>query len=346
MIFGDEKESFIGIDIGESSLKLVEIEKVGEILKLSTYAELVLGPYIGLSEGESAKIGENALSDALKDLYRESHATSKKISVSIPMSACTILQISIPKEADDMVDRVIPIEMQKYLPFSIGDVSISYQRVDFRDSNKRSSYLITCINKKTLESIRNITNGAGFLEAKIEPAIFGDLRILPIENNQNTLIINIGSNITCVGLVVNSVLMEATTFNKGSNHITYALKETFGLDFDKAEQIKKVFGMNGDNSNPLLKDVIELSTRKILEEVLHIRNRAESRYNIKCTNIWLSGGGAQMIGIEDFFRLESGCFVATSRVMQRVKLPEVSKDIIEKESPNYTSALGLALSFL
>jgi type IV pilus assembly protein PilM len=346
MIFGDDKDNFVGIDIGESSIKLVEIEKTGEILKLNTYAELMLGPYIGLGEGEVVKLGENTMSEALKDLYKESRATSTKINMSIPMSACTIMQVSIPKEAEALVDKVLPIEMQKYLPFSINDILMSYQKVDTSQTSSRTSYLVTCVNKKIFNSLKNIAVNAGLQNVNFEPSIFGDIRILPIEANQVSIIVNIGSNMTSVAFLSGNSLMETSTFNVGSNHITFSLKETFGLDFEKAEKIKKVFGMNGDSSNPLLKDVIDLSTRKIVNEVLHIRNRCESRYNVKCTNIWLTGGGAQMVGVEKFFIDETGIETKISRVMQRIKLPEVSRESIEKESPNYTSALGLALSFL
>src|SRR5258706_6956852 len=82
-----KKESVIGVDIGSSAIKVVQIRKKGGKAVLETYGSLSLGPYAGGEVGVATNLPEDKISAALADLLRESGVTSKSAGVSIPSSA-------------------------------------------------------------------------------------------------------------------------------------------------------------------------------------------------------------------------------------------------------------------
>ena len=84
--FSSQKDaSVIGVDIGASSIKIVQMRRKGGKAILETYGELSLGPYAGIEVGRATKLGPEKIVEALNDVLKESNATTKSVALSIPM---------------------------------------------------------------------------------------------------------------------------------------------------------------------------------------------------------------------------------------------------------------------
>ncbi len=339
----------IGLDIGDTGIKLVELYKRGDTLQLGTYAEEMIGGYAGREAGEIAKLGEDKLRFAVKDIYKQSKAVSKNITVGLPMSACQLLHITVPKAAETILDTVVPIEVRRYVNLPYSELSISYEKLPPHPHQKDDTInvLVLAAKQSAVDTMhRVVDNIVEEAEVIIEPGIFGTLRAIPIDKNKVTLIIDLGATLTSVAFVYEGVLYGVESTMKGVYSITEHIRESLGMTFTEAELIKKEFGVLGSPNMPLLRDVAVFAARRVIDEVIHIRSRFETRYTTMCTEIWLTGGGARTKGLQELFAQELGLEIKISRAFERVEIPKTLEENLLDISPSFSHAVGLAMSRL
>ena len=112
----DTVDSVLGIDIGSSSIKVVQMRRKGGRAILETYGELSLGPYAGIEVGRATKLGPEKIVEALNDVLKESNATTKSVALSIPMRQSLVAVIRMPQMEEKQLAQMIPIEARKYIP--------------------------------------------------------------------------------------------------------------------------------------------------------------------------------------------------------------------------------------
>src|SRR3989338_4954233 len=99
--FKKKDESFLGIDIGSSSVKIVQLKKKNEQAILETYGELSVGPYAGVETGQASHIVEDKAIEMLKDLTKEAGAKAQKAAVAVPLRSSFVTVIRLPVSPED-----------------------------------------------------------------------------------------------------------------------------------------------------------------------------------------------------------------------------------------------------
>src|ERR1700761_6241891 len=101
-IFGGAKKSksVIGVDVGSSSLKVVQLRRDGETAVLETYGELALGPYAGGDIGQATNLPADKIAETLRDLLHEASVTTNDAGISIPFSRSLLTLITLPRRDD------------------------------------------------------------------------------------------------------------------------------------------------------------------------------------------------------------------------------------------------------
>lgn len=348
MLFDTKIKKYAGIDIGGSSLKIVELSRISEKLHLNTYAELMTGSYAGHLTGQTVRLGQEKLSEAIGNLYKESKSSANEFLISVPMSACSILHLSLPKDSEDILDTIVPVELRKYTPAQMDDFMVSFEKLPKRlgisSEMEKLEIIVLSVRKRAFQEIKS---AAAILPGEVialEPSLFGVLRALNLDNNKTSLVIDIGSSLTTVAYLDRGILYGALTLSMGGQDITNNIQNSLAVSFEEAEKIKKTGGLFVDDKNILLRDILLLAARRLAEEVIHIRNRYEMRYNIICNEVWICGGGSRLTGLDKFLQEELKVEVKISNAFDRVEVPEVMRPMLTQESPTFTSAIGLTLS--
>lgn len=352
----DKKLSVVGIDIGSSSVKLVELENKRDVIELSTYAEIATGPYAGLNIGEPVKLGSQKLEEVILDLYRESKAQSTTIVCSISMSDCQVLYIELPKSAESMVDTLLPIEARKYTTQSMNELRISYEPVVpvGKDVTNKIAYLVLLTKENQYNFIRDaISNALHVEDITIEPSIFGAVRMIPIEKlltskNANTpdmqLVIDIGARATTIACVIGGVLYGAQTIDDGMSDIVTRLRQSMSIDKLEAEKIMR--SIHTLDQNDMSIDVVLYGLEHLIEKVIHILNSFKLRYTTGCDHVYITGGGSLLLMLSQMLTASLQLPVDAIDMTQRVHTPMVLHDIVHAQSAILVNAAGLAISQL
>ena len=128
-----KSKSFLGLDIGSSAIKIVQLKKEKGVAVLETYGELSLGPVGGTEVGRSTNLNDKQISSSLLDLIKESRVNISNCGVSIPIRSSLVFEIEVPEMPEKQLKKIVPIEARRYIP-----VPICHRRYSSaRDANSR-----------------------------------------------------------------------------------------------------------------------------------------------------------------------------------------------------------------
>src|SRR3990167_7081862 len=126
--FNQDDVSALGIDIGSSAIKIVQLKKKNGQAVLETYGELALGPYAGLGVGQAVVLPPDKIAQALVDLMKEKEVniTTKKCGISIPFASSLMSVIEMPEVSAKQLSVMVPLEARRYIPVPISEVMLDW----------------------------------------------------------------------------------------------------------------------------------------------------------------------------------------------------------------------------
>src|SRR3989344_7600587 len=174
--------SVLGIDIGSSSIKVVQLRRHRGAAVLETYGELSLGPYAGFEIGRATSLDPAKLAEALTDLIKEANVTTKDCGISIPFASSLISLIKMPALDPGQLKKMIPIEARKYIPVPITEVALDWfilpeegsrflgtpeeaAAAEAEGKYSKVDVLLVAIHNETLNKFNSVVKQAG-LEAR------------------------------------------------------------------------------------------------------------------------------------------------------------------------------------
>ena len=356
--FGSRETSVIGIDIGSSAAKIVQLKKKGGRAILETYGEIALGPYNNTEIGRSTVLGIDKLSEVVKDLIRESNSTSKKSCISIPIGSSLIKFIEIPQMGGRQISEMIPIEARKYIPVPISEVTLDYWVIPRNDNivsefengekidtgaSRNTEVLLAIIHNDALERNRNIANLSGLDNAFSEIELFSGMRSVMDPSLLPQMILDVGAGSSKVYIVEKGILRSSHILNKGSQDITLAISKSMGITFDEAEKIKRQNGIVSSKENGNLVEISSLTVDYIFSEVGRIILSYEKKYGQKISKIFLTGGGVLLKGFKERAEISFKTPVIVADPFAKVEYPAFLENVLKSAGPEFTVAIGLAI---
>ncbi len=347
-----DKSQALGVDIGSSSIKIVQLKKKGERAVLETYGVISLGPYGGTSVGALTSLKTEDISRALTDVMKESNVTTKFSTLSIPSLSSLIFLVSLPgnvKESD--LKNIIPIEARKYIPVSISEVTLDWFVIpdegDLLEEGESSSrrnkeVLVVAIHNETLAQYREILKQTKLESNAFEMEIFSNIRSTFNNEISPFLILDFGASKTKVSIVESGVVRVFHVVNRGSHDISRNISQALSITFEEAEKLKRMVGLDA-SVNPDVEKIIRLAVNYIFTDINSIVFAYQKKYNKSISKVFLSGGGSLLKGLleaaKDNFRID----VFYSNPFSKTEAPAFLEPVLEHSGPEFAVAVGLAL---
>ena len=367
-LFRSMSKSVVGIDIGPSSVKVVQLRKKKGQAILETYGELALGPYANLEVGQAVQLSAEKIAEAVKDVLREANVTTRQSAISIPLSSSLTSVVEFPAVSERELKSMVPIEARKYIPVPISEVTLDWwiiprrkggivdleqevnqekqtARTDAEDKKKGTTdVLLVAIHNNTIEKYRQIAElgnlDVGFLEIET----FSAIRSLLGRGTSTFLILDMGSNTTNVSIVESGVVYRSHVVNRGSQDITIALSKSLGISILKAEEMKRTHGLvSKEGEGTKVNETARLIMEGVLTEVNRVLLDYEKKENKAIDHVILSGGGALLKGIIDLAAQNLDTDVAYGNPFAKVETPAFLEDVLKNIGPSFSVALGIAL---
>ena len=348
-----ETPSVLGVDIGSSSIKIVQIKKKNGQAVLETYGELALGPYGAAAIGQSVVLPTDKIITALSDLMKEKevNVTTKLCGLSIPFSSSLMSVIEMPAVSDKQLATMVPLEARKYIPVPINEVMLDWSvipKTDSRDeeadvpgAQKKVEVLVVAIHNDTIAKYQEIVQKTGLLAGFFEIEIFSTMRSVVEESLTPTMIMDFGAASTKLYIIERGVIKSSHTVNRGSQDITSAIAGSLGIPVERAEMMKREVGASG--SDQTLKNIISLVLDYIFAEANRSLLGFEKKYNRTVGKVVLVGGGASLKGLAELAKAAFKTEAEQGNPFQKLSTPAFIEKVLRETGPEFAVCIGAAL---
>jgi type IV pilus assembly protein PilM len=286
----------IGLDIGSTSIRAVEVRRAKDEYALTNFGQLPL-PAGTVQSG--VLTDPAAATSALKQLWAACRFGTKKVRLGITNPQLVVREMS--------VSNLPAKEMRKSLPFQVGDMlplAVDRSLLDFRPleepgTNPTVRGLLIAVPKDAVMAIVAAVEKAGLHVAGVDLAPFALLRAASRLDAQVEALVDIGAEVTSVVVHADGEPLIVRTVPRGGTEITASMATRLGIPVDEAEVLKCRFGLHGDG-NPAIADAAADAVRPLVNELRSsFTYLASGERQKQVTRVAICGGGALMPGLAE-----------------------------------------------
>lgn len=341
-------KNLLGVDLGSTSIKVVELKRGGKMPSLVTYG------YLEKTAGDIARGDQDFLQEdsiaALKKLCQKAEVTTNLAVTALPnfsvFSSIVILPVMSAKE----LKEAVTIKTKKIIPLPIEDVILDWkilEKIQLINDNqeggkKGENYriLINVVSKKLVKRYMDIFKAANLQLVSLETESFALARALVNGDPSTIMIVDFSAVSTDIIVVEKTIPVFSRSIEVGGVALTRVIAENLHLDFAQAEQFKRDLGLAGETEIPT---VLKNSIQSIVEEIKYSMNIFKSQGNKNIEKIILSGGSAYLNKLSEFFSQSLATKVIISNPWKRISYPSDLEPALLEVAPRFSVAIGLAL---
>jgi type IV pilus assembly protein PilM len=361
-IFSSKGQSVLGVDIGSSAIKVVQIKKKRGKAVLETYGELALGPYSGIEVGRATNLPVEKIVDALRDILRESKTTTLSAGVALPLSSSLISFITVPAVPDKQLPDVISIEARKYIPVPMNEVMIDYsiipkednyppeddvqnQKTDNNQPPKQNNkdVLVVAIHNEYVNNYQSIMAGSGIQPTFYEIELFSSIRAVVDQGISAMMIIDMGASNTKLYIIERGILRASHIINRGGQDITLAISKSLSISVSEAENLKRANGLKGGPEYKELTEIITVNLDYVFYEANATMLNYQKKYMKNISKVILTGGGVLLKGLTDLAKISFQTEVIYADPFSRLETPAFMADHFIQAGPEFAVAIGCAM---
>jgi len=346
-LFSKKSKSSVGLDIGSSLIKVVEVDHTKAEPVLTKYGVIKLPPE-AIVEGEM--MDQSLVIEGIQECMTKAGITQKEVVTAVSGRAVIVKKVVMDKMNPDDAKEAIFWEAEQHVPFDIDDVCLDFQVLKEDVGANQMEILLVAAKKDMVNAHANIIRDAGLRPVIIDVDSFAVQNAIETASNGVdglvTGLINIGSDVTNINIVQNHIPYFTRDLSVGSNVFIEAIQRNLGVDFDEADAM--LSGEAEIEDEERLNSVVAEAADEIsmgIERSLSFLKTAGDAEQID--EVILSGGGARIPGLKDILSekhdMEFKVNDAISQIDRIDNLFEDAGDDMERVGPLLTVALGLAL---
>ena len=334
----------VGLDIGSSSIKAVELKKQrGEVAVVHAGLEPLSTDVVV----DSMIVDSGSVSAAISKLFSEQQIKSKSVATSVSGHSVIVKPIAVPAMSDAELSESIQSVASQNIPFDIADVNIDYQILSDEGSGGATmDVLLVAVKKDKVLNYTNVLSLAGKVPALVDIDAFAlqncyQFNYEPAPGTTVALL-NLGASVMNINIVKGTTPLFPRDVSVGGNQYTDALQKELDLSFDDAEALKlgrKVGTVSEDAKLPVLQQVTEVIVLEIQKTFDYFRATAAGEH---IERIYLAGGSSKVPGLVEALRQEFSLPVEILNPFQRINAGAASS-LIEQNAGQWAVAVGLAL---
>ena len=345
MFFGKGK-NVIGLDIGSSSIKLVELTEGKGGYKLQNLAISPLPPEAIV---DGALMDSVTIVDTIRELISTCKVKTKDVVTSVSGHSVIVKKISLPFMTQAELEESIQWEAERYIPFDINDVNIDFQIFGSSSENPDvMDVILVAAKKDIINDYVSILMEAGLNPVIIDIDAFALENMLGInyelEKDEVVAIANVGASITNINIIKNNISAFTRDIFKGGNQITEEIQRQLHVDFEEAEKIK--IGSKVEiTSQTVIQNVIKEASESLAMEIGNSLDFFQSTTTYeKIGKLFLSGGGSKIKDFDIVLQQQIGIPVEIINPFKKIEYSEKNFDMeyLREIGPIMAVGVGLA----
>ncbi len=347
MFFRKKKET-VGIDIGSSSIKVIQLTEAEGRYTLNKFGMAVLAPEIIV---DGTIMDSVRCVETLQNLVKEQDISTKDAVISVSGNSVIVKRVTLPQMSEDDLAESIKWEAEQYIPFDINEVNMDFQILSTftgADGKQQMNVLLAAVKKDKLTDYTSL-----IIEAGMTPVIV-DIDSFAIENmyninyeineNETVALVNIGAGITNINILQGSIFAFTRDISIGGNRYTESIQKDLGLSFENAEKVKKGEEVEGVETLDI-DSIIENVSTEITSEITRSFGYFKATMGSENLNkVLLSGGSSKIRNLDSFLQERLELPVEFINPFKQIDIPpSFDAGYIKNIAPSAAVAVGLGV---
>lgn len=345
-------KKIVGIDMGISCIRMVEIEKK-KTLVLNNYGEMDMREVRTNSKG-TVDFSNADLAEVIKAICKEAEIGAAEANFSIPDFSSFFVSFKIPAMRKEEIAETVRYEVRPYIPLPFSDITLDWIVTEGEPAKTPLKILAVAIPNKVISQYQDIANLAKLKLKSLEPEVFASVRSLvrlkPGEKKSLIGLIDIGAESTTCSIADGEAIKASHSFNIAGEQFTDRLARSLNISYNKAEELKKKYGLlekekpikKGKSVREILIPIADL----VLDEVKKVFREFYQEEGKEVEKIVITGGLSSMPGLKEYFFNEFKREILIPNPFSGISYPKILDSILNERGTSYSVAVGLAIKGL
>lgn len=367
--------SYLGIDVDVNAIKVVELKNENGRPRLVTY-----GYYDRLVD-EVAADGRNAdagLGGLIRTVCQQARTTSTKVISALPSFSVFSSILNLPMMPKKEMAAAVEWEAKKVIPLPIDEMILDWKILaeatetvgeaetspepplaanqkpiergrllritPAKQPGRYVKILLTAAPKDLVKRYIGIFKTGGLNLLSLDTEAFALIRSLVGHDRSALMIVDIGSVVTNVLVIVNGVPLLNRSIDVGGLTITKAITDSLNISLSRAEQFKYDIGMNQNQAGQgNIPKTIELALTPIVDELKYSLSLYRNQGQRSIEKVILTGGSSLLLNLPPYLSQLLDLKVYRGDAWARVIYPEELKPVLDEIGPRFAVAVGLAM---
>src|ERR1700736_2588295 len=343
-LFGGKSRQLVGLDIGSSSIKAVELKATKGGYELVSFGTEHLAQDTVV---DGAIMDAPQVANAIGKIFDAQRIKTKNVATSVSGHSVIVKRVPLPLMTEDELYDRIPSEASQHIPFDIADVNLSYQLLESMDA--QMDVLLVAVKKDKILNHTNVLAQAGKTPVVVDIDAFGLQNCFEVnydpDAGQVVALLNVGASVMNINIVRGWTPLFTRDVSVGGNQYTDALQKELDLSFEDAEKLKMggtLAGVSEEQRTAILRSVSDILILEIQKTFDFFRATASGE-NIR--RIFLGGGTTRVPGLLDLLKEEFAMPVEELYPFRKIAINSGRHDEnqLRELAPRLAIAVGPAL---
>jgi len=348
-LFNVFSKNYIGIDIGASSIKVVELSRQ-QGKTLSNYGILGFEYYSKGSfqtrERGVLSIEEGNIVQAITSILKEAGIKSNQVFFSIPDYVTFFTTFDLPPMSQEEIPEAVKYEAPRRIPLPLSEVTLDWQVIKggpSKQANKPLRVLLVTVPNDVIERYQRIAQKASLKIMALEAEVFAMMRALVKYQDKSNIVclVDVGRRSSTINIVSQGVLKISYSFDISGETFTQTLANALSIDKDKAMVIKRTYGLSEKNED--IRMILEPTAKLLLDKIKEVFNELYVRDKERVGKIIFTGGEINMPGFVEYFSRNLDLPIERANPFIDISAPPTLQEILKNLGPSLSIAVGMAL---
>jgi len=347
-LFGKKNKIVLGVDISSSSVKLLELSKSGDKLRVESYA---VEPLPANSVVEKSINDSEAVGETIRKVLSKSRSNVKLAAVAVAGSAVITKTIQMGAELNEQdLENQIALEADQYVPYPLDEVAIDFEVLGPSEDNAdQVDVLLAACRKENVELREETLELAGLTSEVVDVEAHAVERAFDLIASQfdesaeerTVAVVDIGSTMTTLSVLAEGQTVYTREQLFGGRQLTEEIQRRYGLSFEEAGLAKKQGGLPDDYEREVLEPFKEAVVQQVARSLQFFFG--SSQYN-EVDYVVLAGGVASVPDLAEMVQEKVGIKTVVANPFAEMTLnSKVNASALSNDAPSLMIACGLAM---
>ena len=337
----------IGLDIGSSSVKAVQLRRKGSGWALQAFG---MQPLVPQTIVDGTIMDQTSVAESIRQLWSRLRLKQKDVAIAIAGHSVIIKKIAVPQMTPEALAQNIRAEAEHHIPFGRDDVEIDYHVTNPSTASGQTEMLLVAAKKEVVNDYVQVVRDAGLIPQVVDVAAFasqnGFEANYPLDPRETVVLINIGAAISNINIVRSGVSLFTRDVTIGGNAYTEEIQKQLGIAADEAEAYKV-------GGNQVEDGVVPQEVIRVMEGVSEVMAGEFQRSldfflattaDANVTRIVLAGGSSKIASLHRAIERRSRLPLEVADAWRRVEIdPTLDRTYLSAHSPEALIGVGLAM---